>query len=150
MTADVVISEISAADTHELRRAILRDGAADALVEWPGDSASTTAHLGAVVDGRVVAISTWLVAPDPAAPDRGSVQLRGMATDTTMAGRGLGRALLDAGIGRASRHGHDRVWANARVTALGFYEAAGWTAAGPTFATAVTGLPHRHVHIDLG
>lgn len=149
MTSDLAVRKITAADTHPLRRRILRDGATDADVEWPGDEDRTTIHLGVVVEGRVVAISTWLVAPDPIAPDRDSVQLRGMATEPTMTGRGLGRALLEAGTTHALASGHEQIWANARVSALGFYEAAGWTVTGPVFDTAVTGLPHRHVHIEL-
>lgn len=149
MTPDITVVEVTAADTHDLRRQVLRDGVTDAVTEWNGDDDPTTIHLGVMIDGRVVAISTWLVAPDPIAPDHESVQLRGMATAPTMAGRGLGRALLDAGVERASDAGCDRIWADARVTALGFYETAGWTITGPVFATAVTGLPHRHVHIEL-
>jgi GNAT superfamily N-acetyltransferase len=148
-TSGVSIEEISASQTHALRRRVLRDGVSDAVVEWEGDDEPTTVHLGAVVDDRIVAISTWLVAPDPIVPLLRSVQLRGMATDPRWIGRGLGRALLDAGLRRARRDGHDRVCANARVTALGFYEAAGLTVSGPVFETASTGLPHRHVHIDL-
>jgi GNAT superfamily N-acetyltransferase len=149
MTAADNVCEIAAAETHDLRRRILREGAADANVEWHGDDESTTAHLGVSVDGRIVAISTWLITPDPSAPNLRSVQLRGMATDPTMTGRGLGRSLLDAGMQQAGRDGYERVWANARVTALGFYEGAGWTISGPVFETASTGLPHRQVHADL-
>ena len=149
MTPDVTLGEITAVQTHDLRRRILRDGDADAVVVWVEDDEPATVHLGASTDGRVVAISTWLNAPDPHAPDRRARQLRGMATDRAMAGRGLGRALLHAGLQRAGADGYDRVWANARVTALGFYESAGWTVSGAVFDTAMTGLPHRHVHVDL-
>ncbi len=149
MTADFDVCEISPAETHDLRRRILRDGAADAVVEWHGDDESTTAHLGVSVDGQIVAISTWLITPDPGAPNLRSVQLRGMATDPTMTGRGLGRLLLDAGMQQAGRGDCKRAWANARVTALDFYEGAGWTISGPEFETASTGLLHRHVHADL-
>jgi GNAT superfamily N-acetyltransferase len=149
VTPSLDVHEITAAETHDLRRRVLRDGSMAATVEWPDDDEPTTAHLSVTVDGRIVAISTWLATPDPIAPNHRSLQLRGMATDPTMTGRGLGRALLDAGMQRASNGGHERVWANARVAALGFYEAAGWAATGPVFATPSTGLPHRHVHVDL-
>lgn len=144
----VRVSEISADRTHALRRRVLRDDADGAIVEWDGDDDPTTAHLGVIVGGEVVAVSTWLVVPDPLAPDRDAIQLRGMATDPSLVRRGLGRAMLDAGIQQAMAHGRDRVWANSRVAALGFYEAAGWTVTGPVFETAIA-VPHRHVHIDL-
>ncbi|MGB3735836.1 MAG: GNAT family N-acetyltransferase [Ilumatobacter sp.] len=149
MTPDITIGDITAVDTHDLRRRVLRDGAADAVVEWVGDDEPATVHLGATAGGQIVAISTWLDAPDPLVPDVRSRQLRGMATDPTRTGRGLGRMLLTTGLQRATAEDFDRVWANARVTALGFYESAGWTVTGPVFETAVTGLAHRHVHVDL-
>lgn len=143
------VVEIAARDTHDLRRRVLRDGSPNAQVIWDGDDLADTMHLAVPIDGRIVAISTWLVAPDPIAPPLDSIQLRGMATDPIVAGRGLGRALLDAGSSRAKAAGRERLWANARVTALGFYERAGWTTMGAIFHTAETGLPHRHVHLDL-
>ena len=149
MTDHTIIREVAAAETHDLRRRILRDGAAAAIVEWQGDDESTTFHLGAAADGRIVAISTWLITADPLAPDLRAMQLRGMATDPVLAGKGFGRALIDAGVQRASDDGVARVWANARVTSLGFYEAAGWIVTGPVFETVSTGLAHRHVHTDL-
>lgn len=149
MTPAVEIREITSAQTHDLRRRVLRDGAADASVEWPSDDEATTVHLGAVIDEQIVGVSTWSTAPDPHAPELESVQLRGMATDPAGAGQGIGRALLDAGVRRSTDAGAQRVWANARVTALGFYERAGMIVSGAVFVTEATGLPHRHVHLDL-
>ncbi len=148
--SDVRIEPLTSNATHDLRRRVLRGGALDADVEWDGDDRPDTIHVGAVVGGEVVATSTWVVSADPLAPDRRSVQLRGMATDPGATGRGLGRALLDDGLHRCRSAGVERVWANARMSAVGFYEAAGWTVSGPVFVTAATGLPHRHAHIDLG
>lgn len=149
MTAEYIIGPITSAETHDLRRRVLRAGTVNAIVKWHGDDEATTVHLGASVDGRIVAISTWLVTPDPVSPELRSMQLRGMATDPASSGRGLGRTLLRTGLERAEADGFERVWANARITALGFYEAAGWTTTGPAFDTSATGLPHRHVHLDL-
>ena len=149
MTGGIDVLGITAEQTHDLRRRVLRDGAADADVRWVGDDDDGTVHLGAVLDAQLVAVSTWLVARDPLAPALHSVQLRGMATDPAHVGRGVGRALHDAGLRRAAHDGADRVWANARVTALAFYERAGMTVSGPVFVTEATGLPHRHVHVDL-
>ena len=149
MTGHTTVREIRSPDTHDLRRRVLRDGSAEAQVAWDGDDDARTTHLAVSSDGRITAISTWLVTPDPIAPVLDSVQLRGMATDPVASGRGLGRALLESGVTRARSAGRDRVWANARLTALGFYERAGWTTTGAVFHTEVTGLPHRHVHLDL-
>ncbi len=149
MIPGIEIGEITASATHPLRRLVLRDGAADAVVDWVGDDDPSTVHLGATADGRIVCVSTWSAVPDPHAPGVESTRLRGMAADPAFVGRGIGRSILDAGIERARSAGSRRVWADARVTALGFYERAGMTVSGPVFVTEATGVPHRHVHIDL-
>ena len=136
--------EITAADTHALRRRVLRDNQIAARLEWDGDHDPRTFHLG-IRDrsGTVVAISTWLGQPPV-------TQIRGMATDPELAGGGLGSGLLAAGIERCRSRGDTVVWANARVTAISFYERAGFTVVGAVFETADTGLPHQMVRRSLG
>lgn len=141
--------EITAVDTHRLRRAVLRDGHQDADVVWEGDDEPTTFHLGIDADGTIVAISTWLARPLPTGADVAVVQLRGMATDPAYAGRGLGSLLLVHGLERVRRGGDAGVWANARVTAISFYERHGFEALGPVFETIDTGLPHRLVRTTV-
>ena len=141
MTAVV---ELGADAVHDLRRRVLRDGDRGADLDWAGDHDATTIHLG-VVDptGSVLAVSTWLRSPCPLDPTQPAVQLRGMATDPAHIGTGLGSLLLAEGLRRASDV--ELVWANARVTAIAFYERHGWTTNGPEFVTVDTGLPHRLV-----
>ena len=135
--------EITAADTHALRGRVLRDNQPAPHLKWDGDDDPITFHLG-IRDssGAVVAISTWLSRPP-------ATQIRGMATDPELAGSGLGSRLLAAGIERCRSRGDTVVWANARVTAISFYERAGFTAVGDVFETADTGLPHRVVRLTL-
>jgi len=142
---------ISAAETHDLRRRVLRTGDPAAAVEWVGDDDTGTFHLG-IRDraGVVVAVSTWMHRPDPVDPAVQATQLRGMATDPALEGRGLGSRLLEAGIERCRARDDEVVWANARVTAVGFYERAGFSVVGAEFETAATGLPHRMVRRSLG
>ena len=54
-------------------------------------------------------------------PTGDEIQLRGMAVDGGQQGRGIGAALLTAGVERAAARGATAVWANARDSALGFY-----------------------------
>lgn len=149
MSRTPVVVTITADDTHDLRRRVLRDVAADdaavADVEWEGDNLADTTHFGIEVDGRIVAISTWLSSPDPDDPLVPAVQLRGMATDPEYVSQGFGAMLLQAGRRHARSIGAEVVWANARVSALGFYERAGFDVVGPVFVTAATGLEHRLV-----
>ena len=74
-------------------------------------------------------------------------QLRGMAVDTTQQGGGFGAVLLAAGVERAVADGGTNVWANARDTAIGFYERHGFEVLEPGHVDAATGLPHHHIRL---
>jgi predicted GNAT family N-acyltransferase len=68
-----------------------------------------------------------------------------MATDPSVRGTGMGAQVLAAGLDRAFAGGAAVVWANARDTAVGFYERHGFEVVGDGFVTADTGLPHHVV-----
>jgi thiamine transport system ATP-binding protein len=136
------VVDLRPGDTHDLRRRVLRATMPSADVTFDGDDLPTTVHLGITSDESVLAVSTWVRAPFPARPDASAVQLRGMATDPTMQGRGLGAMLLDAGVRRACASGAALVWARARSTALDFYLRHGFDVVGDEFIDATTGLPH--------
>ncbi len=93
----------------------------------------------------MVAVSTWLVRPFAEDPDVPAVQLRAMATAPDLRGSGLGGVLLEAGVARALAGGAGVVWANARDSALGFYERHGFSAVGDGFVDPTTALPHHVV-----
>ena len=65
-------------------------------------------------------------------------------------GRGLGDALLAAGLERCRGLGAESVWARARDTALTFYEQRGFEVIGDGYIDAETGLPHRDVVLGVG
>jgi phosphoribosylformimino-5-aminoimidazole carboxamide ribotide isomerase len=140
----VNVVRIPSVQTHELRRRVLRSGEPDADVRWPEDDLELTVHFAVVDDdgSTVIGVSTWIETGE-------TTQLRGMATDPRKAGRGIGTALLDAGIAHARSRGSHGVWANARVSALGFYTGYGFVISGPEFVTPATGLPHRLATFDI-
>lgn len=141
----IEIVTLAAADTHDLRRRVLRDGAPDAVVEWDGDDEPTTFHLGARIDGELVAVSTWMRRGRPDRPGDDAFQLRGMAAAPEHRGTGAARQLLIAGVERCAAQGAGLVWARARTRALSFYERHGFEAVGPEYVDATTGLPHRDI-----
>jgi len=146
------IRDIDVADTHVLRRAVLRDGTASDAVVFDGDDEPSTVHLGAFVDGRLVGISTWVDRDwpgRPGHPGRPARQLRGMATDPDHRTRGCGAALLDAGIERCRASGATTIWARARVTVLDFYLHRGFVPVGDAYVDATTEIWHRDVILDL-
>jgi GNAT superfamily N-acetyltransferase len=142
---------VAAAATHELRRAVLRGGDPSAVVTFEGDDEPTTFHLALLDDeGEVpLAVATFLARPTPVRPGGRATQLRGMAVAARQQGRGLGATLLAAGVALARARGDEVLWANARDTAVGFYERLGWSVAGEGFVDATTGLPHHVVLLDL-
>ena len=140
------IVEISAADTHDLRRRVLRDGTASDIVVFDGDDDPDTFHLGVRgLDGALIAISTWLGRPSPTRPDSSAHQLRGMAIEPALQGSGIGSRLLAAGIERCASAGSALVWDRARTSALDFYLRHGFEIDGDEYVDPTTGLPHVDV-----
>jgi GNAT superfamily N-acetyltransferase len=149
------VEAITTADTHSVRLAVLRADTPTKDVEFAEDELPGVVHLGVRLDGVLVATSTWIPRPLPAAAVRetgataevaaSAVQLRGMATMQHLQGRGVGSAIIAAGCAHARRLGASIVWANARDRALAFYEREGFVAVGDGFVDAVTQLPHHVV-----
>jgi len=141
----IELVELTAADTHSLRRALLRNDTPDDVVEFEGDDLDTTFHLGAVLDEELVTISSWMLRRYPDLPELRGHQLRGMATSPGARGSGAGALVLRGGVQRCADLGSTVVWARARVTALGFYERHGFETHGDEYADLTTGLPHRDI-----
>lgn len=143
------VVELLAEQTHDLRRRVLRSGTPSSDVSFPEDGWPGTVHLGALVGDSVVGTSTWITSAWADAPERAAVQLRGMATEPALQGHGIGAVLVQAGLDRAAAAGAELAWANARDSALGFYERTGWTVVGDGFVSMATALPHHAVVIEL-
>jgi GNAT superfamily N-acetyltransferase len=141
----VEIVELTTPETHELRGLVLRDGTPSHDVSFVQDDLDGTFHLGSVVDGRVVATSTWAPEPWEGAPFVPAIRLRGMAVEPTFQGSGVGARLLEAGLARCRASGVHIVWAAARDTALPFYERFGFAIVGDGFVDAATALSHHLV-----
>ena len=141
------VVEISAADTHDLRRSVLRWNTPTKEVvfaedEWPG-----CWHLGLQRAGTLLAVCSWVPRPHR---ERTAVQLRGMATDRALQGSGLGGVLLEEGCRVAHERGFGLVWARARDSALAFYERHGFVVDGEGFVDEATQMPHHVITRALG
>ena len=53
-------------------------------------------------------------------------RLRGMATRADLQGKGIGSMVLKAALEHVGTEGGELIWCNARVSALAFYERAGF------------------------
>lgn len=141
------IAEITATDTHALRLSVLRFDTPTKEVVFPEDEWPGSWHLGAHLDGELVATSSWV----PREHDgHHAVQLRGMATHRGIQGSGIGGELLEHGCALAAERGFVMVWARARDAALAFYERHGFVVEGDGFIDQNTQLPHHLVVRPLG
>ncbi len=139
----LMIERLTTADTFALRQSVLRDGTPSNVVAFEGDDDPETVHLGWRVDGRVVGISTWMHRSYYVRPSVDAYQLRGMVTDPSIRGTGIGSKLLIAGLAYCRQQGAQGVWARARDTALEFYEAHGFSIVGDGYIDGETGEAHH-------
>ena len=149
MTPDFTIRRITLERAKPVRNEVLRRGTPTREANYDGDNDPRTVHIGAERDDRVVATSTWVIAPWEGEPGATAVQLRGMAVLDEMQRSGVGTALIEAGLAHARSHGARFVWAKARDSALGFYEGCGFTTKGDSFVEPASGLPHHLVVLEL-
>jgi GNAT superfamily N-acetyltransferase len=147
----VLVGDIEATQTHDLRRRVLRDGRSEHLV-FPEDDRPGAFHLGARAEpgGPFLAVASFSPESTPYRPGRRAARLRGMVTEPIHQGRGLGRSLLAEAVERLRASGFEVLWANARDNALGFYERLGFEVAGDGFLAGPAGdIPHHIVVLDL-
>ncbi len=131
---------------HELRRRVLRSNNPESNVVDTRDDDPTTWHFAGFVGERVVVGASFYPATAPVNPELRSYQLRFMAVDFDVQGRGYGTAVMAAAEAALRALGAEQIWANARDTALGFYRATGWTVVpGSEHVSGETQLPHSVV-----
>jgi GNAT superfamily N-acetyltransferase len=137
------VRRVSAKELLALRRRVLRADNPESSVEDPRDGEEASRHFGGFLGPRVVASASWFSSLAPVSPELRSYQLRYMAIDFDVQGRGYGGLVVDAALKELRSLGVEQVWANARDSALGFYVATGWTIVeGSEFISAETQLPH--------
>jgi len=139
------VAEITAADTHDLRRRVLRDGTPSQEVAFAQDALPDTFHLGVHQGGQLVGVSTWSADEWRGQP---AVRLRGMAVEQTLQGGGVGAALVRAGLERSWAMDVPVVWAAARDSALGFYTRLQFSVDDEGYIDEVTALPHHRIWIE--
>ena len=119
------IKAINAADTLMLRQQILRPGGELTDCQFLGDTDRSTQHFGAYLAGDLVGIVSVYARAYPEL-GRYGYQLRAMAVAESARGKQVGLELLAVAEETAFVASADYIWANARASALGFYEKAGY------------------------
>ena len=142
----------------DLRRRVLLDAEGleldpQALID-PSDHHPTVYHFGGVNDlGCVVAAASFYPAESPLFPGESSYQLRYLAVDPSVQGHGRGSLLLQAAEKELSIRVRPDLplFANARDTALGFYQKIGWLPVpGSHHVSPISHLPHTKVTKRIG
>ncbi|WP_448625419.1 GNAT family N-acetyltransferase [Geodermatophilus sp. URMC 64] len=146
LTGTITIEKVDAVACYPLRMQELREGRSPEIEE---DDAPYTLHLAARLDGgEIVGVVRFHPRDCPWRDTEGSWQLRGMATDPRVRGRGVGRALVAEGLARVSASSGQLVWCDARKAAVGFYERIGFTIVTDEYDLRPVG-PHRGMLIEL-
>jgi ribosomal protein S18 acetylase RimI-like enzyme len=138
----VQIVAVDAAEVRPMRSALLRPRQRPDELVYGGDALPGALHAVARDDaGTVIGIVSVSPEPHPTRPAFGDWRIRGMATDPSVRGTGVGAALLAFAMAHARRAGGRRVWCNARTTAVGFYRRFGMRTEGEEFLYG-DDLPH--------
>ncbi len=146
-------------ETYPIRHQVLRPHQSVDDCRYPGDRDASTRHLGAFQRTMIAAadqphqqtqldiqeskdygtesligICSIYQQQHPELSSIDSCQLRAMATLPAARGLGVGLMLLTAAEQHAQSLKHQGLWANARETALGFYQRAGYDVVSEKFS----------------
>ena len=144
MTADRLrVRQVPVAAVLPLRHEVLRPGRPKAESRYTADDEPTTVHLAVVdADDLVLACGTFFPERLDGEP---AWRVRGMATRPAHRGRGLGTAIILAGIDHVVAHEGSLLWCNARVAALSLYRRVGFETVGELFDLPGIGAHYRAV-----
>ena len=110
---NVSIEQIRPELTWHLRQKVLYP--AQKLYEMEMEEDENGIHFGAFTDNKLVGIVSLF-------EKTGDFQFRKLAVDPDYQGKGIGNALLIYITDFAKAAGGTRLWCNARLSAIGFYE----------------------------
>lgn len=136
-----MIERVDADRVLPLRQAVLRPALSIKESSYAEDPSPSTVHLAVIDDGGTV-VACVTVFPSALDDAPRAWRLRGMATDPSIRGSGVGGRLLAAAIGAVGDAGGDVLWCNAREPAEGFYARYGFVGVGALFDVPPLG-PHR-------
>jgi len=121
LNENIKVREISAEDTFNLRREVLRPGKPIKECQFDGDFAGDTIHLGVFVQNKLTGVASFMKNSNPLFSPKNQFQLRGMAIAQDFKQKGLGAQLLMEGEIKINTHPDTLLWFNARVQAIEFY-----------------------------
>jgi len=119
------IEQITPELTWQLRRDVLYPG--NRLYEMEMDEDLQGYHFGAFTDTKLVGVVSLFA-------NGTDWQFRKFAVDASVQGQGIGSQLLNYVTTFAKAEGGERLWCNARLSAMVFYARFGFTQTGEAFS----------------
>ena len=142
----IEIKKISASETYEIRKNILRENSS--LTEkMDGDFDIYTIHLGVYINGKLGCVATFMQHNSDYF-EGSQYRLRGMATQREYQHQGLGKKVLAEAERILLNKGVKILWCNARVFTLKFYKNCGYKTIGEEFEVHLVG-PHYVMYKEL-
>ena len=135
----LTVEAVAAEDTYALRHRALGRGRTPADIAAADDAEPESAHFAVRLERAVVATGTVRRRRSPRGGPGAQWQVRGMAVEPELRGRGFGAAILSAIIDHVEERGGGVVWCHARIAARSLYERHGFVPQGEPFDDAVAG-----------
>lgn len=135
-------------DTYPLRLLVLRPGGVVEDCHWANDRLEGSFHLAAQIGEHRISIGSFYPERHPQLLGWKQYRLRGMATHPDFQGQGAGKRMLEFAVEHLKAQNADRLWCNARIKAVPFYEKLGFLREGPEFDIPGIGghyLMHRPI-----
>lgn len=137
----MIIKEIPANETYELRHEVLRPGQPPEACVYEGDEDERTFHIGVYLQDRLVCIGSFYQEQEKSLSQHTQYRLRGMATREPERGKGIGSKLIAFAESAMKDKDAEAWWCNARTTAVPYYEKLGLQKVGNEFYIPEIG-PH--------
>jgi ribosomal-protein-alanine N-acetyltransferase len=145
----MTIKQVTSKEVIPLRHKILRPGRPLESAHFIGDELDTTYHFANLDVTEITAVVTYTktieipkVLQFLNIEAKSFIQLRGMAVDDKLQGKGIGKSLVEATLKVIKKEKEFKVvWCNARTYALPFYSKLGFNVVGEEFEVPSVG-PH--------
>ena len=142
-----MIKFIAADQTLDLRSSGLREGLERSLCGFDGDNDEGSFHVGYFKDDQLVCIASFHKRAREGFSGVG-YQLRGMVTESSFQGKGIGNQLLNFSIVYLRGQKVNYIWCNARKIAYKFYQGIGFEFISEEFELPTIG-PHRIMYLKI-
>lgn len=131
--SEIEIKQISDIDTIPIRHAVLRKGKPIEACPIPEDKLNSTFHFGLLYNTKLVGVCTFVIDQSPYFKESNQYRLRAMGILEDYQGFHFGKQLLTHGINFLKSNNIERVWFNARINAIKFYNNNGFESIGAIF-----------------